>query len=108
MSEGLDKGGGDMTADRKLKIAYAIRAYLDGDDLAPTVEAAPLEDIDAVAAAFDELSTDRAFVEKVAFAIRMFNRGESMAEAARRCYISYATAKRWKRQLLELTDRRLP
>ena len=92
---------------RNDRVAAAIRAYLDGDDLPPHEPTAPQGDIDAVAAAFDELSTDRAFVEKVAFAIRMFSRGESMAEAARRCYISYATAKRWKRQIVGIVEQRL-
>ena len=97
-----------INTERKCRIAAAIRAYLNGDDLTPEEETAPQGDIIAAGRAFDELACDRCAMEKIAFAILLFDKGETMVKAADKCYISYATAKRWKRQIVELVDRWLP
>ena len=89
------------------RAAAAIRSYLNGDDLNADMGAAPAADLRAAAIAFDELACDRAGSEKMAFALLIFDQGRTMVEAASRCYISYATAKRWKAQVLDLVIRHL-
>ena len=104
----LKEGGARLNTMRKCRIAVAIRAYLNGDDLLPVDETMPQGDLDVAARAFDAISCDRCAMEKIAFAILVFDKGKSMRAAAEQCYISYSTAKRWKRQLVDLLDKWLP
>jgi len=97
-----------LNVETKCTIAAAIRAYLNADDLSPETASVPRAEIDAAARAFDELACDRCAAEKVAFAILIFDQGKTMVYAAEKCYISYATAKRWKKQIVELVARWLP
>lgn len=94
--------------EQKQRIAAAIRGYLNGDDLTPVTGTTSLVDVAAAGRAFDALSCDRCAMEKIAFAILIFDKGKTMTSAAEQCYISYSTAKRWKRQLVELVERELP
>ena len=95
-----------MTDDRLLRIAQVIGEYCNITDDENT---ATDEELDAVAMAFDELQAiDRFADEKMAFYELIFAQGKTLLAAADDCYISYATAKRWKSQIMDLVLGELP
>lgn len=93
---------------RRHRICESIKAYLQTDDLSQDNKPASQSDLDAVARAMDELQHDRAAVEKMVFIKLVFADGLTIAEVARLVYISYSTAKRWKSQIIRLTDKYMP
>ena len=67
------------------------------------------QEVEAVEAAFDMLRTSDMFPEeKMDLCCLVFFEGRTLTVAADKCHISYATAKRWKSQIIELVGKGLP
>lgn len=98
-----------MTDGRLPRIHRAIAFYLnDGNDMDDD-EAPTEEELEAVTMALDELQAiDRYADEKMTFYELIFSDGKTLTAAADDCYISYATAKRWKSQIIDLVSGELP